>query len=112
MTQATEGSPLHAPPMPRMAETESWQSHPIVRRRACQDSFRERTGDSAQTEDIICEIPSTYGEGASATKSDVWGACWGQGLLRGAGEGPGGSSEEDGMSVIGMKLKGWRKDAQ
>ena len=32
---------LHAPPMPRMAETEARRPHPIVRRRARQDSFRE-----------------------------------------------------------------------
>ena len=54
--------------MPRMAETEARRPHPIARRRACQDSFRERRGDSAQTEDIVCEIRSTYGGGASAKR--------------------------------------------
>ena len=44
---------LHAPPMPRMAETEARRSHPIARRRACQDSFREHRGKSAQTEDVV-----------------------------------------------------------
>ena len=73
----TTGSPLHAPPMPRMAETEALRSHPIVRRRACQDSFREHRGDSAPTEDIVCGIRSTYEGGASAKEGDVWGACWG-----------------------------------
>ena len=34
-------------------------------------------GDSAQTEDIVRGIRSTYGGGASATEVDVWGACWG-----------------------------------
>ena len=62
----------------------------IVRRRACQDSFREHRGDSAQTDDIfylifkgvsreyiVCGIRNTYGGGASATEGNVWGACWG-----------------------------------
>ena len=39
--------------MSRMVETEARRPHPIVRRRACQDRFRERRGDSAQTEDIV-----------------------------------------------------------
>ena len=39
--------------------------------------FREHRGDSAQTEDIVCGIRSTYGGGACATEGDVWGACWG-----------------------------------
>ena len=47
---------------------------PIVCRRACQDSFRDDRGDSAQTEDIVCGDRSTYGRGASATEGDVWGA--------------------------------------
>ena len=34
--------PLHAPPMPWMAETEARRPHPVVRRRACPDRFRER----------------------------------------------------------------------
>ena len=46
-----------------MAETEARRPHPIVRRRACQHSFREHRGDSAQTEDIVCGIRSTYGGG-------------------------------------------------
>ena len=75
--QATTGSPLHAPPIPRISETEARRPHPIVRRRACQDSSREHRGDSAQTEDNACEIRSTYGGGASATEGDVRGACWG-----------------------------------
>ena len=41
------------------------------RRRACQDSFREHRGDSAQTEDTACGIRSTYGGGASPTEGDV-----------------------------------------
>ena len=60
-----------------MAETEARRPHPIVRRRACQDSFREHRGDIAQTEDIVCGVRSMYGGGASATEGDVWGACWG-----------------------------------
>ena len=39
--------------MPRMAETEARRPYPNVRRRACQESFREHKGDSAQTEDIL-----------------------------------------------------------
>ena len=73
----TTGSPLHAPPMPRMAETEARRPHLIVRRRACQDSFREHRGNGAQTEGIVCGIRSTYGGGASATEGDVWGVRWG-----------------------------------
>ena len=41
------------------------------------EDFREYRGDSAQTEDVVCGIRSTYGGGASATEGDVWGACWG-----------------------------------
>ena len=37
----------------------------------------EHRGDSAQTEDIVCGIRSTYGGGASATEGDVWGAFGG-----------------------------------
>ena len=47
-----------------LAETEGRRPHPIVRRRACQDRFREHRGDSVQTEDIVCGIRSTYGRGA------------------------------------------------
>ena len=75
--QATTGSPRHAPPMPRMAETKAGRPPPIVPRRACQDSFREHTGNSAQTEDIVRRIRSTYGGGASATEGNVWGTCCG-----------------------------------
>ena len=50
---------------------------PPTRRRAGQDNFREHRGDSAQTEDVVCGIRSTYGGGASSTEGDVWGACWG-----------------------------------
>ena len=46
-----------------------------------------------KTEDIVCGIRSTYGGGASATEGDVWGACWGKGLRRGAREGLVGASE-------------------
>ena len=46
------GSLLHAPPMPRMTETEERRPHPIVRQRARQESFGEHTGDSAQTKNI------------------------------------------------------------
>ena len=63
--------------MPRMAETGARRTHPIVRRRACEDSFREHRGDSAQTEDIVCGIRSTYGGGASATEGDVLGSLLG-----------------------------------
>ena len=41
------GSPLHAPPIPRMAETEARRPHPIVHRRAYQDSFREHRASEA-----------------------------------------------------------------
>ena len=39
--------------MALMVETEARRPHPIVRRRACQDSFREHRGNGAQTEDIV-----------------------------------------------------------
>ena len=42
----------HAPPMPRMAETEARRPHHLVRQRACQDSFQEHIGDTTKTEDI------------------------------------------------------------
>ena len=58
--------------MPRLTATEARRRHPLVRRRAGQDRFRERRGDSAETEDIR----GTYEEGASATEVDVWGAGW------------------------------------
>ena len=48
--------------MPRMAGTEARRPHPIVRRRACQDSFREHIGDSAHTEDIVCGFVARMGE--------------------------------------------------
>ena len=60
-----------------MAETEARRPHPIVRPRACQNSFREHRVDSKQTEDIVCGIRCTYGGGASATEDGVLGACWG-----------------------------------
>ena len=63
-------------------------------------SFREHRGDSAQKEDIVCGIRNKYGGGASATEGDVWGACWGQGLLRGAKEGLVGASEGE---YVGLK---------
>ena len=80
--------------MPRVARTEARPPHPIVRQRACQDSFREHGGDNAQTEDIECGIRSMYGGGASSTEGDAWGACWGYGLLRWAREGLDGAPEE------------------
>ena len=39
-----------------------------------------------QPGDIVYGIRKTYGGGESATEGYVWGACWGQGLLRGARE--------------------------
>ena len=88
-----DGFTIPCPPMPRMAETEARRPYPIVRRRACQHSVREHRDDSAQTEDIVCGIRSTYEGEASATEDDVWGACRGQGLLRGAREALVGASE-------------------
>ena len=79
--------------MPRTGEMEARRPHPIVSRRACQDSFREHRDDSAQTRDVVCGVRSTYGVGVSATEGDVWGACWGKGLRRGAREGLVGASE-------------------
>ena len=46
------GTSLHAPLMPWMTETEERRPHPIVRRRARQESLEEHTGDSAQTKNI------------------------------------------------------------
>ena len=80
--------------MRRIAETEARRPHSIVRRRhACHDSFREQRGDSTLTEDMFCGVRSTYREGRSTTGGDVYGACWGQGILREAREGLDGAPE-------------------
>ena len=42
-----------------------------------QNGFRDHRSDSSQTEDIVCGIRSTYGEGASATDGNLWVDCWG-----------------------------------
>ena len=60
LRQAT--TPLHAPPMPRLAETEARRPHPLVRRRACQNSLREHSGGSVEIEDILRGLRDTYGE--------------------------------------------------
>ena len=95
--------------MPRMAETEARRPHAIVRRPACQDSVREHRGDSAQTEDIVCGIRSTYGRRPQRV---IFGALFG-------GKGYSGEKEKhllvhpkEDMSVFGMKLDRWRKAAQ
>ena len=56
--------------MPRLTVTHGQPPRLLVNRRACQGSFREHTGDSAQTEDIDCVIHGTYGGGVSATKDE------------------------------------------
>ena len=96
--------------MPQMAETEARRPHPIVRRRACQDSFREHRGDSTQTEDIVCGIRSTYGGGVYATEmfEELVGS---KGCSRGQ-ENVWLVHLKDDMSVIGMEFEGWRKAAQ
>ena len=41
LPHGTAGSSLHAPPMPRLAETEARRPHTLVRQCACQDRLRE-----------------------------------------------------------------------
>ena len=94
-----------------MAETEARRPHPIVRRRACQDSFREHRGDSAQTEDIVCWVRSTYGGGASSSEGNVGELVGGKGYLGEQAKDWMAHLKED-MSVFGMKFEGWRKAAQ
>ena len=79
--------------------------------RFCQDSFRKHRGDSAQAEDIVSGVRSTYGGGAPDTEGGVFGELVG-------GEGYSGGQEKDwmvnpkdDMSAFGMKFEGWRKVA-
>ena len=83
----------------------------IVRRRACQDSFREHRGDSAQAEDIVCGFVARTGE-ERLPQRVMFGELVG-------GKGYSGGQEKDwlvnlkkDMSVFGMKFEGWRKAAQ
>ena len=105
------GSPLHAPPVPRMSETEARQPHPIVRQRACQESFREHRAIVRKRRILFAGFVARMGEERLPQRVMFGELAGGTGYSGRQGEEWMVHLKED-MSAFEMKFEGWRNDAQ